>query len=58
MSKCIFAAVCGFAAGLYYAYSNEDNLDDFYRQTKKAKRRWKKNYHKAIDQICDCMEHD
>lgn len=58
MSKCFVCAALGFAIGLVIGYQQEEEIDDICRQSKKAKRRMKKKYHKAMDQICDCVHID
>ena len=58
MNKCLGAADMGFLMGLYLGYMKDEEIEDLCHQSKKAEKKMKKNYHKAMDQICDCMDLD
>lgn len=58
MNKCLGAAVMGFLMGLYLGYMKDEEIEDLCHQSKKAEKKMKKNYHKVMDQICDCMDLD
>ena len=58
MNKCMFAAVLGFAAGMYVGYMKEDELDDLCRQGRRTKKKAIRKMHKAYDSVCDCMDMD
>lgn len=58
MNKCMISIAMGFLIGMYIGYTQEDEIDDLCRQSKKTKKKIKRNYHKAMDQICDYMDFD
>ena len=58
MNKCLGAAVMGFLMGLYLGYMKDEEIEDLCHKSKKAEKKMKKNYHKAMVQICDCMDLD
>lgn len=58
MEKSLIYVAAGFVLGLYVGYHKEEEIDDLCRQSKKAKKRMKKKYHKTMDHICDCMDMD
>lgn len=58
MNKCILCACLGVAVGLYIGYSQEESIDDFYRNSKKRKKKMMKKMQKTYDHVCDCMDLD
>lgn len=58
MRKCMLCAALGFAVGIAVGYVREEEISDMCRQSKKTKKRMKKQYHKAMDQFCDCIHMD
>ncbi len=48
----------GFLIGMYVGYTQEDEINDLCHQSKKTKKKIKRNYHKVMDQICDYMDFD
>lgn len=48
----------GFVAGLCVGYTNEQELDDLCRKSKRTKRKMMKTVHKACDNVCDCLDLD
>ena len=58
MNKCVFAAMTGFLVGMYFGYVKEDEIEDLCHQSKKAKRKFKKSYHKTMNNLMDCMDLD
>ena len=41
MNKCMFAAMTGLIVGMYLGYTKDDEIEDFCRQSKRAKRKMK-----------------
>lgn len=58
MNKCMLSAAAGLLIGMYIGYSKEDEIEDLCHQSKKAKRRMKKKYQKAMDHVMDYMDID
>ena len=36
----------------------EDEITDFYRKSKRNKKKMMRKIHKTYDHVCDCLEHD
>lgn len=58
MNKCMVSVMVGMAIGLYLGYTQEDEITDFYRKSKRNKKKMKRKIHKTYDHVCDCLEHD
>lgn len=58
MNRCFVAALMGLAAGMYIGYSQEENIDDMCRETRRTKKKVMKNMHETYDHLCDCMDQD
>ncbi len=58
MNKCMFAAMTGLIVGMYLGYTKDDEIEDLCRQSKRAKRKMKKTYHKTMDNLMNYMELD
>lgn len=56
MNKCMIAATLGFLVGMYIGYSKEDEINDICRQSKRTKKKMKRQYHKAMNHLMDCMD--
>jgi hypothetical protein len=54
----MFAAMTGLIVGMYLGYTKDDEIEDFCRQSKRAKRKMKKTYHKTMDNLMNYMELD
>ena len=52
------SVMVGMAIGLYLGYTQEDEITDFYRKSKRNKKKMKRKIHKTYDHVCDCLEHD
>lgn len=46
------------AIGMYIGYTQEEELEDICRQSRRKKKKMMKKVHKAYDQVCDCMDLD
>lgn len=55
MNKCMVAATIGFVVGMYIGYSKEDEIEGFCHQTKKTKKKMKRQYHKTMHHLMNCM---
>ena len=58
MNKCMVSVMVGMAIGLYLGYTQEDEITDFYRKSKRNKKKMMRRIHKTYDHVCDCLEHD
>ena len=58
MNKCMVSIMVGMAIGLYLGYTQEDEIADFYRKSKRNKKKMMRKIHKTYDHVCDCLEHD
>ena len=58
MSKCFVSAMIGVAIGMYIGYHEEEEIEDFCRQSMKKKKKMMKKMHKTYDHVCDCMDLD
>ena len=57
MNKCMVSVMVGMAIGLYLGYTQEDEITDFYRKSKRNKKKMMRKIHKTYDHVCDCLEH-
>ena len=58
MNICMVSVMVGMAIGLYLGYTQEDEITDFYRKSKRNKKKMMRKIHKTYDHVCDCLEHD
>lgn len=58
MNKCVLSAVAGIMLGVYIGYSQEEELEQICRKSKRSKKKMMKKMHHAADTICDCMDLD
>lgn len=58
MNKCFISAALGLIVGMYIGYSQEEELDDLCRQSRRKKKKMMKTMHKTYDHLCDCMDID
>ncbi|MEG0275277.1 hypothetical protein [Amedibacillus sp. YH-ame10] len=58
MNKCMVSAVIGLIAGMYIGYTQEEELSDIYRKSRRQKKKMMKKIHKSYDHMCDCMDLD
>lgn len=58
MNKCIVFATLGLIVGMYIGYSQDEEIEDLCRQSRRKKKKMMKNMEKTYDHLCDCMDMD